>query len=76
MSKIAIVTDSTANLPAELVAKYNITVAPLQLIWGNQVFLDGIDIQPEQFYEKLVQSDITPPPPRQPLPLLAKFFIG
>lgn len=60
MSKIAIVTDSTANLPAELVAKYNITVAPLQLIWGNQVFLDGIDIQPEQFYEKLVQSDITP----------------
>jgi len=60
MSKIAIVTDSTANLPAELVAKYDITVAPLQLIWGDKVFLDGIDIQPEQFYEKLVQSDITP----------------
>lgn len=60
MSKIAIVTDSTAAIPAELVAAYNITVAPLLLIWGEKTFLDGIDIQPEEFYEKLTQSKVTP----------------
>ena len=35
MSKIAIVTDSTSFLPAELIKKHNITVTPLILIWDE-----------------------------------------
>ena len=38
MSKIAIVTDSTSFLPAELIKKHNITVTPQILIWDEQTF--------------------------------------
>ena len=53
MSKIALVTDSTTYLPPELAQKYNISVAPQVLIWGDQTYLDGVDIQPSEFYAKL-----------------------
>ena len=56
MSKIAVVTDSTAYLPPELVAQYGIRVMPQQLIWGNETFLDGVTIDPPTFYEHLSRS--------------------
>jgi DegV family protein with EDD domain len=53
MSKVAIVTDSTAYIPPELVSQYNLHVAPQVLIWGNEILRDGVDIQPEEFYTRL-----------------------
>ena len=53
MSKIAIVTDSTAYLPTDLVKKHNITVVPLVVIWEDKTFEDGIDIQSAEFYTRL-----------------------
>ena len=53
MSKIALVTDSTTYMPPELVKKHNISVAPQILIWGDQTYEDGVDIQPSEFYAKL-----------------------
>lgn len=53
MSKVAIVTDSTAYLPNDLVEKYQITVIPQVLIWGEETMRDGIDIQPTEFYTRL-----------------------
>ena len=53
MSKIALVTDSTAYIPPDLVKQYNITVAPQVLIWGKEEFADGVDIMPTEFYERL-----------------------
>jgi fatty acid kinase fatty acid binding subunit len=53
MPKIAFVTDSTAYIPAELIKKHDITVVPQVLIWGDQTYLDGVDITPEQFYARL-----------------------
>jgi DegV family protein with EDD domain len=53
MAKIAFVTDSTAYIPDELARKYQITVAPQILIWGGQSYLDGVDIQPNEFYRRL-----------------------
>jgi DegV family protein with EDD domain len=53
MSKVAIVTDSTAYMPAELVNKYQIQVAPQVLIWGNETFRDGVDIQSTEFFARL-----------------------
>jgi fatty acid-binding protein DegV len=41
MSKFAIVTDSTAFLPTELIQKHNITVTPQVLIWGERHFATG-----------------------------------
>jgi len=60
MGKVAIVTDSTACMPAELLNGYPIYSAPLQLIWGEESFRDGIDIQPAEFYARLKTSKITP----------------
>lgn len=53
MQKVAIVTDSTAYIPPELVSQYNIQVAPQVLIWGSQTYRDGVDIQPDEFYTRL-----------------------
>lgn len=53
MSKIAIVTDSTSFLPAELINKHSITVTPQVLIWEEKTYRDGVDIQPSEFYTRL-----------------------
>jgi DegV family protein with EDD domain len=60
MSKIAIVTDSTAFLPVELVKRYNLTIVPLVVIWDEKNFLDGVDIQPAEFYTRLKTSKTMP----------------
>jgi DegV family protein with EDD domain len=60
MSKIAIVTDSTAYLPEDLVAAYDITVVPLVVIWGDEVLRDNIDISPNDFYKRLVTEKVMP----------------
>jgi DegV family protein with EDD domain len=60
MSKVAIITDSTAYIPAELIARYNINVAPQVLIWGDKTYEDGIDIQPSEFYTRLKSAKVMP----------------
>lgn len=52
--KIAIITDSTNNLPAEFISQYQIKVVPLTLIIGTQTYLDGVEMRPEEFYKRLV----------------------
>jgi len=53
MAKIALVTDSTAYIPQELLKKYNLTVTPQILIWGEETYQDGIDILSEEFFTRL-----------------------
>jgi DegV family protein with EDD domain len=60
MSKIAIISDSTAFLPAELVKQYAITIVPLVVIWDEKTFEDGIDIQSTEFYTRLNTSKTMP----------------
>lgn len=52
-SKISIVVDSTAQIPKTLVREHNIHVIPQTLIWGEQTFLDDVDITPAEFYSRL-----------------------
>ena len=67
--KVAIVTDSTAYIPTELVDQYNIHVIPQILCWEEEDLLDGVDITPAAFYERLKTTGIIPttsqPPPGQ-----------
>lgn len=58
--KVAIVTDSTSYIPEELVKQYGIRVAPQVLIWGEETFRDGIDIQPDEFYARLAKAKVMP----------------
>ena len=60
MSKVAIVTDSTAFLPNDLLKLCSITVTPQILIWGDETFQDGVDIQPNEFYRKLETAKTMP----------------
>jgi len=57
---IRIVTDSTCDLPKEIVSQYSITVIPLAINVGNKSFLDGIDLTRREFYAQL--PDLTPHP--------------
>lgn len=67
MAKVAIVTDSTAYIPKDVVEEYHIKVIPLFLHWGEETYLDGVDIQPDEFYSRLQQST-TNPTTSQPTP--------
>ena len=60
MSKIAIVTDSTAYIPKNYLDQYRIVVAPQILIWGAEMFQDGVDILPSEFYARLKTAKVMP----------------
>ena len=61
MPKIAIVTDSTSDLPEELIKKYDISVIPLTVHFGHKEFIDnGKDLPLEDFYIRLKESDVFP----------------
>jgi len=60
MSKIAVVTDSAACIPPELVREYNIHVLPFVLMFGEQVYLDGVDVTTTQFYRMLREAKHLP----------------
>ncbi|NMC14972.1 MAG: DegV family protein [Chloroflexi bacterium] len=74
MSKVAIVTDSTAYIPPELVEQYKIHVAPLELIWGDETFRDGVDIQPKEFYTRLKTATIMPTTSQVTIPYFQELF--
>jgi len=58
--EIALITDSTCDLPHALREQYAINVVPLSVIWGNEQLRDGVDIQAEAFYERLVNDSVYP----------------
>lgn len=47
---IALVTDSTCDIPQDLIEKYQLQVVPLSVHFGNSYFLDRLTIMPSQFY--------------------------
>ncbi len=60
MPGLAIITDSTAYIPADLVAKYKLQVVPQIVIWDGQEMRDGVDIMPAEFYARLKTSKTMP----------------
>lgn len=50
---IAIVTDSTCDIPQELIERYQIAVMPHVVIWDGKQYRDRIDLQPREFYHRL-----------------------
>lgn len=64
---IHIVTDSSCDLPRELIERHGITVIPMSVDIGGAEFREGVDITPGQFYAKMASSPDLPktsqPPP-------------
>jgi DegV family protein with EDD domain len=71
MANVAIVTDSTADIPADLQKQLGISVVPLKVNFGEESYLDGIELTAENFYRKLADSQVFPTT-SQPSP--AEFF--
>ncbi|MFC7442797.1 DegV family protein [Laceyella putida] len=59
MQKIAVVTDSSADLSAEFVGNFNIQIVPLRVIYQHGEYRDGVDISPEEVVERLDQETPT-----------------
>lgn len=57
---IKIVTDSTSDLPLNIVKELGIEVVPVYLIWEGKSFRDGVDIQPDEFYARLASAKVMP----------------
>lgn len=53
VTRVRIVTDSTADLPAEIIEKYGLTVVPLKVMFGQEIYREGLELNSRQFYEKL-----------------------
>jgi fatty acid-binding protein DegV len=53
MASIAIVTDSSALLPSDSIVAHDIHVVPLTVLWGSDTYLDGVEITPLEFYQRL-----------------------
>jgi DegV family protein with EDD domain len=76
MARIAIVTDSTAYIPEPLLQQYGITVAPQVLIWGENTYNDGIDIQPDDFYTRLKTASVMPSTSQVSVVAVQRIFEG
>lgn len=68
MEKVFVVTDSTADIPKDLVERLGITVVPLKVHFKNETYLDGVNITSDDFYSKLTNSEDLPTT-SQPSPL-------
>lgn len=56
-ARVAVVTDSTADLSADLAQERGITVVPLTVTLSGQSFLDGVEITASEFYDRLRATD-------------------
>ncbi len=65
---VAVLCDSTADLPVDVRREMGIEIAPLQIMFGDEVFRDQVDLSSDLFYERLTSDPIHPttsqPPPR------------
>lgn len=73
-ASLYVVTDSTADLPAELARSHGIHVVPLAVHFGDEVRHDGVDLTPKSFYEKLAAGRVHPSTsPPEPEDFLARY---
>ena len=60
MEKIKIITDSTLDLPAELIREKDIEVLPLLINFGEESYLDGIEITTKEMIDKIDATGVLP----------------
>ncbi len=59
-SNTALVVDSTADLPETLAHDPNLTIVPLTVFFGEEAYLDWVELEPAEFYEKLMAAPALP----------------
>ena len=74
MAGVAVVTDSTSDLPVALQQRHGITVVPLNVHFGDEVFRDQVDITTDAFMERLRRSSALPTTSQPSVGLFAETF--
>ena len=78
MSKVKIIIDSTVYMPEKYLKELDIDVIPLHVIWGEEIFRDGVDISPDEFYRRLPSAKVMPttsqPSPKEFIALYEKYL--
>jgi DegV family protein with EDD domain len=57
---VKVITDSAADLSPEIIKRFNIGVVPLYVRFGDDVYRDGVDLDSDEFFEKLTTSPVHP----------------
>ncbi|MGH3441889.1 MAG: DegV family protein, partial [Nitriliruptorales bacterium] len=57
---VAVVTDSTADLPMDLAERLGLRVVPMTVSFGDESFISGVTLQTDEFYERLAESEELP----------------
>lgn len=57
---IRIICDSASDITKEMAQKWNVTVLPIKTIFGEQEYLDGVNMTHQEFFEKLIETDELP----------------
>jgi DegV family protein with EDD domain len=57
---VRIIIDSTSDMPPEVAKELGITVVPLYVHFGDEAYRDGVDLTTDQFYPKMVASEVIP----------------
>ncbi|NDJ54190.1 MAG: DegV family protein [Chloroflexi bacterium] len=70
--KIGLITDSTCDIPQELIATYRILRMPQYVVWGEDEYNDLIDIDPPTFYRRLPEDPLHPTTSRPTVPDIMK----
>jgi len=65
--KVKVVTDSTADLPPQLAKELGITIVPVYLRFGDEVYRDRVDISEDEFYQRLFYMILSIPAPHSHL---------
>jgi len=71
---LQVVTDSSCDLPEELIKKHNIRVVPLTVNIDDNIFQESVDITPEEFYNKMAKSIRLPKTSQPPPAVFAQTF--
>ena len=71
---VKVITDSLGDIPSAVAEELGITVIPINVIFGTEVFRDGVDLTTEQFYDKLMRSKIFPTTTIPPLNTYIELF--
>jgi len=71
---IGIITDSTCDIPEEMVQQYGITIIPHMIIWGTDQYRDRVDMQPVDFYKRLVSDPVYPSSAQAGIPDFVKAY--
>jgi DegV family protein with EDD domain len=57
---VRIITDSTSDMPPEVAKELGITVVPLYVHFGSKAYRDGVELTTDEFYPKMVASEVIP----------------